>query len=166
MLGPVSISIPTLIVELVIFVLMVLVMEQMVFTPIREKWAERDRLIQEGLASSSEGRDEAEQARLEVQRILGEARRTAQQSIDEVTVAGSRERDDLTARATEEFRRLVDEARATIQADQREAAATLQGRVVDLALLAASHVTGQSFAEPRVRELAAGVVEREGVLAV
>lgn len=163
MLGPVSISIPTLVVELVIFLVMVVLMESTVFSPIRDKWAERDRLIQEGLASSSEGRDEAEQARQDVQRILANARKRAQNGVDETTASGNRERDELSARATAEFRRLVEEAREKIQADQRQAASTLQGRVVDLALFAASNVTGQSFTESHVRDLAASVVEREGL---
>lgn len=163
MLGPVSISIPTLVVELIIFLAMVWLMETLVFTPIRNKWAERDRLIQEGLASSNEGRDEAEHARLEVQRILSESRQTSQRLIDESTSAGNRERDDLTARATAEFRRLVEEARSGIKDEQQRAAAALQGRVVDLALLAASNVTGETFTQPRVRELAAAVVQREGL---
>jgi F-type H+-transporting ATPase subunit b len=163
MLGPVSISVPTLVVELVIFLGMVYLMEAMVFSPIRAKWAERNRQIQAGLASSSEGRDEAEHAREEVRRILTEARARAQSVIDEVTTAGNRERDELTSRATAEFRRLVDDARGKLQSDQELAAATLQGRVVDLALLAASNVTGQAFNEPHVRDLAAGVVQREGL---
>src|SRR5436309_5300780 len=85
-LGPVSISLPTLVVELVIFLTTVFGMERLVFTPIRRAWAERDRLIQEGLAASSEGRDEAQHAREEVRRLLAEARGRAQQEIDAATI--------------------------------------------------------------------------------
>jgi F-type H+-transporting ATPase subunit b len=163
MLGPVSISIPTLVVELVIFLIMVGAMERLVFTPIRRAWAERDRLIQEGLAASGESRDAAQRGREEVQRILAEARRRAQGEIDEASSAGGRERDQLVAQATEEFRRLVEEARQQIATERERSAATLQNRVVDLALLAASRVTNQTYDRPEVRELAAAVVEREGM---
>jgi len=159
MLGPVSISLPTLVIELFIFLATVGIMERLVFQPIREAWAERDRKIQEGLASSTEGRDEAERAAVEVREILGRARREAQAKIDEATTTGGEVRDKLVAQASEEFRRLVEKARAE-SARSRD---TLQQRVVDIALLAASHVTGQSFDQPQVRELAATVVEREGL---
>jgi F-type H+-transporting ATPase subunit b len=163
MLGPVSISIPTLAAEVAIFLAMVWAMERLVFGPIRAKWAERDREIQLGLASSTEGRDEAEHAREEVRRILREARRQAQASIDETTTGGSRERDRLIAQATAEFRRLVEEARQQINAERKRAAEQLQARIVDMALLAATSVTGQPFTEPRVHEIAAAVVNREGL---
>jgi len=166
MLGPVSISLPTLVVELLIFLATVGIMERLVFQPIRQAWAERDRTIQEGLASSTEGRDEAERAADEVREILARARREAQGKIDEATTAGGEVRDTLVAQASEEFRRLVEQARAELSVESARSRDTLQQRVVDIALLAASHVTGQSFDQPQVRELAATVVEREGLAKV
>jgi F-type H+-transporting ATPase subunit b len=163
MLGPVSISLPTLVVELVIFLLMVSVMEKLLFTPIRTAWAERERSIQEGLASSTEGRDEAEHARAEVQRILQEARREAQSYIDSATTAGGKIRDAQVAEATAEFRRLVAEAHEQIAAERTRTASDLQRRIVDIALQAAAAVTGESYDRPQVRELAASVVSREGL---
>lgn len=163
MLGPVSISLGTLVVELIIFLLTVFIMEALVFTPIRRAWAERDRQIQEGLASSSESRDEAERARREVQEILAEARRQAQGEIDQAAAAGNAVREQLVAEASARFRQLVDEARAQIAQERERSAAALENRVIDLALLAASHVTGQSFNEPNVRQLAATVVQQEGL---
>ena len=161
--GPVGISIPTLVIELVIFLLMVYLMEAWVFNPIRRAWAERDRAIQEGLAASNQSREEAARARGEVQRILAEGRQNAQRTIDQASAAGKRTRDELVGQATAEFRRLVEEARQQINAERERSAAGLQSRIVDLALLAASRVTGQTYSEPRVRELAATVVDREGL---
>jgi F-type H+-transporting ATPase subunit b len=163
MLGPVSISVPTLVIELIIFLGTVYLMERLVFTPIREKWAERNRMIQEGLAASTQGRDEIEQARAEVMHILQEARRESQRQIDEVTAAGNRRRDELIVQASEEFRRQVNSAQEQIRAERERSASELRGRIVDIALEAARSVTGQSYAEPRVRELAAAVVSREGL---
>lgn len=163
MLGPVSISIPTLVIELVIFLGMVWAMQVLVFGPVRDKWAERDRLIQEGLAASSEGRDEAEEARLEVRKILQGARQESQQKIDTATTAGNQARDRLVAQATAEFRKLVDAARSEIAGERERSAEDLRSRIVDIALQAASAVTGESYNQPRVRELAATVVGREGL---
>ncbi|HZS94647.1 MAG TPA: F0F1 ATP synthase subunit B [Chloroflexota bacterium] len=160
---PVSISVPTLVIELAIFLLMVFVLERWVFAPIRKAWAERDRLIQEGLQATGTGREEIEQAREEVRQILTEARRQAQQEVDQATAQADALRDQMVAQATAEFRRLVDTARGEIAAERESTAAALRDRVVDLALLAASQVTGQSYREPAVRELAAAVVQREGL---
>jgi F-type H+-transporting ATPase subunit b len=160
---PVAISVPTLVAELVIFLLALFMMERFVFDPIRGAWAERDRRIQEGLASSTDSRQEAEQAREAVQQILNEARRRAQAEIDQATAAGGKARDQMVAQATEEFHRMVDEARGQIAAERERTAAQLRNDIVDIALLAASRVTGQSFAQPQVRELAAAVVQREGL---
>jgi ATP synthase F0 subunit b len=163
MLGPVSISLPTIVIEAIIFLGMVWVMEALVFNPIRRAWSERDRLIQEGLASSNEGRDEADHARAEVRRLLAEARQEAQRQIDEATAAGGRLRDETVAQATAEFRRLVDDARERIALQRRRDAEALERRIVDIALEAAGRVTGQSYDQPQVRELAAAVVSQEGL---
>src|SRR5438270_4340298 len=122
MLGPVRISIPTLVVELVIFLVMVWAMESLVFNPIRKAWAERDRSIQEGLAASTRSREEAERAREEVLRILDAARQKAQSEIDQGTSEGMREREMLVAEAGQEFRRLLDVARLEIAAERERAA--------------------------------------------
>jgi ATP synthase F0 subunit b len=163
MLGPVSLSLPTLIIEAIIFLAMVRVMEALVFDPIRRAWADRDRQIQEGLASSNEGRDEAEQARAEVRRLLAEARQAAQRQIDHATEAGGRVRDEAVAQATAEFRRLIDQARERISSQRQRDAEALEQRIVDIALEAARRVTGQAYDQQQVRELAAAVVSREGL---
>jgi F-type H+-transporting ATPase subunit b len=163
MLGPVSISIPTLVVELVIFVLTVFMMERLVFDPIRRAWAERDRMIQEGLQASTGSEEDVRRAREEVQRILAEARREAQRQVDGATAEGNKVREEQIAQASAQFRSQVEAARAEIQSMRDQTAAGLQQRIVDLALLAAAQVTGQSFEQPQVRELAAVVVQREGL---
>jgi F-type H+-transporting ATPase subunit b len=163
MLGPVSISVPTLVVELVIFLATIFIMERLLFDPIRNAWAERDAMIQKGLNASSSSQEEVERAREEVKRILAEARRTAQSQVDRGTEEGNQVRDEKLAAATAEFRRLLDQARAEIQREREEVAEGLRRRVVDLALLAATQVTGQSFERRDVRELAASVVQTEGL---
>jgi F-type H+-transporting ATPase subunit b len=160
---PVSISLSTLVIELLIFLATVWIMERLVFTPIRTAWAERERRIQEGLNASNQSREEVEQARAEVQRLLSEARQQAQQQMDAAVQDSAQLRDDLVARASEDFRQQVDAARGTIAQERESAAANLQNRIVDMALLAASRVTGESFDQPQVRELAAAVVSQEGL---
>jgi F-type H+-transporting ATPase subunit b len=160
---PVSISLSTLIVELLIFLGTVWFMELLVFRPIRIAWAERDRRIEEGLNASNQSREEVQEARAEVQRLLTEARHEAQQQIDSAVAAGARVRDELVAQATEEFRRQLEAARGQILQDREQTAASLQARIVDIALLAAARVTGQSFDQPQVRNLAASVVSQEGL---
>jgi F-type H+-transporting ATPase subunit b len=152
-----------MVVELIIFLVALFMMERFVFDPIRGAWAERDRRIQEGLASSTDSRQEAERAREAVQQILNDARRQAQSEMDLATAAGGKTRDQMVSQATEEFHRLVDEARGQIAIERERTASQLRGDIVDIALLAASRVTGQSFAQPQVRELAAAVVQREGL---
>src|SRR5947209_7668359 len=142
---PVSISVPTLLIELAIFLATVYMMERFVFDPIRAAWAERDRRIQEGLASSTDSRQEAERAREAVQQVLNDARREAQAEIDRATAAGGKARDQMVAEATQEFHRLVDEARTQITAEREHTAEQLRRDIIDIALLAATRVTGQSF---------------------
>jgi F-type H+-transporting ATPase subunit b len=160
---PVSISLSTLIIELLIFLGTVWFMELLVFNPIRTAWAERDRRIQEGLNASSQSREEVEQARAEVQRLLAEGRQQAQQQIDGAVAEGARVRDELVAQATAEFHRELEAARTQILREREQTAASLQSRIVDIALLAAARVTGQSFDQPQVRDLAASVVSQEGL---
>lgn len=163
MLGPVSISIPTLVVELLIFLATVWLMQTLVFEPIRTAREERERAIQEGLAASSNSQEEAQRGAEQVREVYAEARRKAQSDVDAATARGNAAREELIARATEEFRRLLDAARTDIAQDRERSAAQLRERIVEISLLAAAKVTGQTFDGPQVRELAATVVEREGL---
>lgn len=158
---PVSISIPTMLIMVVILAGMVWLMEKLLFTPVRTAWREREQSIQSGIEASTSVRDEAAEAQEEVRRILADARRQAQQSIDEVTAEGSRLRDERVTEATAEFQRLVEEARQEIDAARAQAAAQLHDLVIDLALEAAAKVTGRSYNTPETRQLAATVVSRE-----
>jgi F-type H+-transporting ATPase subunit b len=163
MLGPVSISIPTLVVELLIFLFTVQVMQTLVFEPIRKAREERERSIQEGLAASNTSQEEAQRGAEQVQQVYADARRRAQAEVDGATAAGNRAREELVARAQEEFRRLLDAAREDIAREREQAAGSLRSRIVELSMLAATQATGQTYDSPEVRELAAAVVEREGL---
>jgi F-type H+-transporting ATPase subunit b len=161
--NPITVSIPTLIVELGLFLLMVYLMERLVFGPIRTASRERDATIQAGMQASTDTRHEAEQARDEVRRILTEGRRDAQRIIDGVMAEGQQLRARQIEQAQAEFNRLVDEARQQISAERLQAAAAMRDLIVDLSLQAASRVTGSDYASPQTRELAAAVVERQAV---
>jgi F-type H+-transporting ATPase subunit b len=162
-LGPVSISIPTLIVELVIFLATVWLMQTLVFEPIRIAREEREKAIQEGLAASSNSQEEAQRGAEQVREVFADARRRAQAEVDAAAARGNALREELVAQATEEFRRLLDAARAEIAQEREQSAAKLRDRIVEISVLAATKVTGQTYEQPEVRELAAAVVEREGL---
>jgi len=161
---PISVSVPTLLIEVLLFGGVVWLMEGFVFAPIRKAWRERDEAIQAGLAASTATRDEAEEARIEVRSILHEARTRAQRTIDEAIAAGNEVRAARIAEANAEFERLLTDARVQIQAEQAQAAGQLRAWIVDLALAAASRVTGATYDNAEVRELASSIVGREGGL--
>lgn len=163
MLGPVSISIPTLVVELVIFLATVWLMQTLVFEPIRIAREEREKAIQEGLAASSNSQEEAQRGAEQVREVFADARRRAQAEVDAAAARGNALREELVAQATEEFRRLLDAARGEIAQEREQTAAKLRDRIVEISVLAATKVTGQTYEQPEVRELAAAVVEREGL---
>lgn len=163
MLGPVSVSIPTLVIELVIFLATVWLMQFLVFEPIRTAREKREKAIQEGLAASTTSQEEAQRGAEQVREVFAEARRGAQSEVDTAAARGNVIREDLIAQATEEFRRLLDAARKEISQDRERSAARLRERIVEISVLAATKVTGQSYDQPQVRELAAAVVEREGL---
>lgn len=163
MLGPVSISIPTLVVELVIFLATVWLMQTLVFEPIRIAREEREKAIQEGLAASSNSQEEAQRGAEQVREVYADARRRAQAEVDAAAARGNEIREELVAQASAEFRRLLDDARVEIARDREQAAERLRDRIVEISILAATKVTGQTFDGPQVRELAAAVVAREGL---
>lgn len=163
MLGPVSISIPTLVVELVIFLATVWLMQSLVFEPIRLAREEREKAIQDGLAASSNSQEEAQRGADQVREVYAEARRKAQAEVDASAARGNAVREELVAQATEEFRRLLDAARAEIAQDREQSAERLRDRIVEISILAATKVTGQTYTGTQVRELAAAVVAREGL---
>lgn len=163
MLGPVSISLPTLVVELVIFLATVWLMQSLVFEPIRIAREAREKAIQEGLAASSNSQEEAQRGAEQVREVYAEARRQAQSEVDAAGARGNAIREDLVAQASAEFRRLLDAARGEIAHDRELAAEQLRDRIVEISILAATKVTGQTYDQPQVRELAAAVVEREGL---
>lgn len=161
---PISVSIPTLVIEALIFGGVVWIMEVFVFAPIRKAWRERDEAIQAGLSASSDTRAEADESRDAVRQVLMRARQEAQAAIDVAVAEGNTVRAEQIAEANAEFQRLVNDARVQIQAEQAQVAAQLQDRAVDLALAVASRVTGTPYDTPETRELAAAVVGREALL--
>lgn len=161
--NPIAISVPTLLIEVVIFLGMVFLLDRLVFDPIRKAWRERDALVQAGLQASTDTRLEAEEAHAEVRRILGDARRQAQKTFDEVSAEADRLRTEQLEQALAEFHRLVEEARVSIQAEQALAGEQMRNMVIDLALEAASRVTGRSYDIPEARQLAADVIARESL---
>jgi len=157
-LGPLQLN-ATAVVELVAFLVMLGILARWVYPPIMRAAEARQRQIGDQLAAAEKARRDAEQhlaaaeasieeARVEGQRIIETARRSADQVAQQVK-----------DRAAEEARRILEQAGRDVEAERQRALQVLRGQVADLALLAAGRVIGESLDGQKHRELIERTIE-------
>jgi F-type H+-transporting ATPase subunit b len=138
--GPFAINPGVSLWTLVIFVLLLLALAKWAWPAILKAVEEREKRIQAQL-------DQAEQANLEAQRVLGDykeklagARTEAQELLAAGRQAADKARDEIVARARSEHQELIERARREIQAEREKALTELRREAVELSLAAAGKV--------------------------
>ena len=104
---------------------------------------ERARRVREGIELAAAAKLERAQMQVEVERLLGEARREASAIAERTTKAAEAAAAEIRVAAKAEGDRLRERAKADAEQLHQQALAQLRGEVASMAVLAASRILGK-----------------------
>ncbi|NPV06665.1 MAG: F0F1 ATP synthase subunit B [Anaerolineae bacterium] len=139
--------------QLVAFGILLFFLHRLMYRPTLRIVDERAARVREGMENAELARRRAEQAQLELDRSMEQARRRSQEVIEEATRAGEKVRQEMLEQARQEAARLVAQAREQAELEQRQALAAVKGQIVDLSIEAARRVLQQGLTEDVQRRL-------------
>ena len=134
---------PTLLSVAAAVIVLTLVLNKFLFTPLRGIIDERERRTKAAQSELDEARAVQEQRLAEIEARLKEARREAFEIRDAAQREGRAHRDKLMAEARQEAQKIVDEAREGIAADVQSARGDLEAEAERLSQMIAERVLGR-----------------------
>ena len=145
-------------------ILLLILMKIFLFKPIRKMMEKRTQMVQDELDSAKKTREEAEQLREQYDSELGSARDEAQKIIDKAHEDAETERAAIIKRSQEEADRIVADAGKTIENERKRVIAQAQTQIADLAVEAASRISGENVDDEKNRRLVDKFLsEEEGI---
>jgi F-type H+-transporting ATPase subunit b len=135
------------------FTVLLVILAQFAFGPVRRMLDDRRARIEQGLRDAEQARRDRDSAESERVAALQEARREANEIMTRAQKVASETREADIAATREELDRMRERATAEIDAEKQRAIADLRAEVADLALAAASRVVGEEMNDTRQRRL-------------
>lgn len=135
----------TFFVELFAFALMVYVLGKYVIPPINKAMTARQDAIRQQFAELDEAKSEANQAEQEFRSQIAEARHEAARIREEAREQGATIIAEMREQAQGEANRIVEHAHTQIEADRKQAVASLRAEVGTLATTLASRIVGEAL---------------------
>ena len=154
-----GLNIPSLIVFLVNFLILLVVLYVFAYKPILRMMDQRTDRIREGLEAAEAAREEMAKSQADTQRALNEARIEGQRLIEQAREMSERYRDDEHARARQEAEGLIERAREEIARERDAAVQEVRSQFADLAIAAAERVIERSLDRDAHSQLIASVLE-------
>jgi F-type H+-transporting ATPase subunit b len=144
----------------VAFVLLLVVLARAgVFKQIQKALAERTERIQGEMERAAQERQEADQLLERYRQQLTEARAEANRIMEEAKASAEQARRDLLAKAEADANRVVSRAQEEIQAERNRVLSELRGETASLALGLAGRVIGETLDDARHRRLVDRYIE-------
>ncbi|MHB0874946.1 MAG: F0F1 ATP synthase subunit B [Anaerolineae bacterium] len=126
--------------QAVSFGILVFLLSKFLYKPTLNTIDERAERVRRGMEDADKAHRRADESQQEYDRVLLEARRKGQETIAEAARAGEQTRQEITDQARLEASRIVQEAKGQIEAEQRQALASVRGQIVDLSIEATRRV--------------------------
>ena|SRR5687767_3740382 len=130
-------------VSVVNFLVLLYLLQRFMWGPITRSLDARATKIREGLEAAEAAKREREQMTVEVERLLGEARREAKAIAERTTKAAEDAAAEIRAAAKVEADKIRERGRADAQHLHDQSLAQLRGEVAGMAVLAASRILGK-----------------------
>jgi len=130
-------------VAIVQFGLLFFLLQRFLWGPILRTLQTRAEKIREGLDAADAAKREREQMTVEVERLLGEARREAAALSERSTKAAEAAAAEIRAQAKADADRVRERAKADAEQLHAQSLAQLKGEVASMAVLAASRILGK-----------------------
>lgn len=130
-------------VAIVQFLVLFFLLQRFLWGPIQKTLASRAARIREGLETAETAKRERAQMQVEVERLLGEARREAAAIAERTTQAAEAAAADIRAQAKADGDRLRERAKIDAEQLHQQALAQLRAEVASMAVLAAGKILGK-----------------------
>jgi len=163
-LANLGISVPTLLAQIVNFVILFGLLYLVAYKPIMRMLDERSRKIRESMEQTEFIKQEAERAEEEAEKRIEAASKEGQKVIARAVQTGGEVRQQAQQEARQETESLIARARIEIQRERDEAIEELRKGFADLTILAAGKVIDRSLDKEAHRELIDKVLEEASTL--
>jgi len=158
-IGELGVSLPTLIAQLVNFVILLVILYLVAYRPIMRMFDERSRKIKDSMEQTERIREQAERAEKETERRIQAASREGQEMVARAVKMGDEMRQKAEQDARVEAEALVSRARGEIQRERDEAISEVRKAFADLTIRAAEKVIDRSLDKQAHREIIEKVLE-------
>jgi len=158
-LSELGIDLPSLIVYLVNFLVLLGLLYVVGYKPILRLLDQRSARIRDSLDEAERVRQESARASQEIQARLEASRREGQAILDQAAALGERLREEARAQARQEAQAIIEQARRDIERQRDEALEVLRRHFADLTIRAAERVISRSLDRDAHRQLIEEVLE-------
>jgi len=159
-----GISLPTLLAQIINFLILLGLLYLVAYKPIMRMFDERSRKIRESMEQTEVIKEQAEHAEEEVKKQLEAAGKEGQEVIARAMRTGEETRQRIQQDARQEGAGLVEKARLEIQRERDEAIEELRKEFTDLTIEAAEKVIEQSLDKEAHRRLIDKVLDESTTL--
>ena len=154
-----GINLPTLVAQIVNFVILFGLLYLVAYKPIMRMLDERSRKIKESMEQTEVIKEQAEHAEEEVKKQLEAGRKQGQDIISQATRTGEEIRQKAQQEARQDAETIVARARTEIQRERDDAVDELRKEFADLTIMAAEKVIDRSLDKKTHRQLIDKVLE-------
>ncbi len=163
-LAGLGISLPTLLAQIVNFVILFGLMYLVAYKPIMRMLDERSRKIKEGMEQTELIKEQAARAEEEAEKRIEAASKEGQEVIARAARMGEETRQEADQKARQEAELLIARARMEIQRERDEAIDELRKEFADLTVLAAEKIIDRSLDKEAHRQVIDKVLEESKTL--
>ena len=163
-LAGLGINLPTLLAQIVNFIILFGLMYLVAYKPIMRMLDERSRKIKEGMEQTEFIKEQAERAEEEAEKRIEAASKEGQEVIARAARMGEDVRQEAEQKARQEAESLIARARMEIQRERDEAIDELRKEFADLTILAAEKVIDRSLDKEAHRQVIDKVLKESRTL--
>ena len=159
-----GISLPTLLTQVVTFIILLVVLRFVAYKPIMRMLDERSRRVKESMEQAESLKTQSVKAEEELKKQLEAASREGQERIARAVKSGEEVKQKAQEDAKKEAENLIVRARAEIQRERDDAITEVRREFADLTVLAAGKVIEKSLDKEEHRKLIDKVLEESSTL--
>ena len=163
-LASLGISMPTLLAQIINFVILFGLLYLVAYKPIMRMLDERSRKIKESMEQTEYIKQQAEQAEEEAKKRIDAAAKEGQEAIARAMRTGEEVRQEAQQQAKQDAEVLIARARAEIQRERDEAIDQLRKEFADITIMAAGKVIDRTLDKKAHREIIDKVLKESTAL--
>jgi len=163
-LAELGISLPTLVAQIVNFVILFGLLYLVAYKPVMRMLDERSQKVKESMEQTEHIKEQAAHAEEESKRQIEAASREGQELIARATRTGDEMRQQAQQEARKESEALLNRARTEIQRERDEAVGEVRREFADLTILAAGKVIDRTLDKEAHRDLIDKILEEASTL--